>query len=173
MGALTKILIVSDSHGLANELITVKERHAADFMIHCGDSELKMDDPVLKDFYLVGGNCDFDTRYPDEQVLELDGLKLFVVHGHLHQVKQNLMVLVNEARKRGAAVVCYGHTHAANVSQSEDQLLINPGSIILPRGIKEKTYAILEWENKKELKVKFYNLSGESIQELDYTASFA
>lgn len=173
MDTLTKVLIVSDSHGLTTELIKVKERHTVDFMVHCGDSELEMDDPVLKDFYLVGGNCDFDSRYPGEQVLELGELKFFIVHGHLHQVKQNLTVLVNEARKRDATIICYGHTHVAGVTQSENQLFINPGSIFRSKGITEETYAILEWENPKEIKVKFYNLSSKAIQELDYTASFA
>lgn len=172
MDALTKVLIVSDTHGLTNELITVKERHAVDFMIHCGDSELEMDDMALKDFYLVGGNCDFDSRYPDEQMLDIGGLKFFIVHGHLHHVKKDLTALVDEARNREAAVICYGHTHVAGVTQSENQLFINPGSIYYPKGMKERTYAILEWDISNELRVKFYNLSGEVMKELDYLANF-
>ncbi len=39
---MTKILIISDSHGWTEELEIVKQRHKdeVDYMIHCGDSEL-------------------------------------------------------------------------------------------------------------------------------------
>ena len=169
---MTKVLLVSDSHSLTEELTTIKERHTVDFMVHCCDSELEMDDAALKGFYIVGGNCDFDHRYPDEQILELGGLNFLIVHGHLHHVKRNLTVLANDARKRDATVICYGHSHVAKVTQSEDQLFINPGSIFQPKGISEKTYAIIEWENPKELQVKFYNIEGKEIKEYEYIASF-
>lgn len=37
------VLIISDSHGLEEELQTIAKRHEAevDLMIHCGDSELE------------------------------------------------------------------------------------------------------------------------------------
>ncbi len=47
-----KILIISDSHGLTDELQTIAKRHAAevDMMIHCGDSELETNHPALEGY---------------------------------------------------------------------------------------------------------------------------
>lgn len=46
-----KLLIVSDSHGLQEELLTIRERHAdVDKMIHCGDSELPQDSKEMSSF---------------------------------------------------------------------------------------------------------------------------
>lgn len=87
---MSTVLIISDSHGLTEELVEIKKRHQPDYMIHCGDSELDLDAEQLEDFYKVRGNCDTDNRYPDELVIELDGLTFFLVHGHLHQVKRDL-----------------------------------------------------------------------------------
>lgn len=43
------VLIISDSHGLEEELQTIAKRHEAevDLMIHCGDSELETRHPAL------------------------------------------------------------------------------------------------------------------------------
>lgn len=168
---MNTVLIVSDSHGLMDELTVIKERHAVDFMVHCGDSELDVDADELEGFYKVGGNCDTDNRYPDEQLLELGGLTFFVVHGHLHQVKRDLTTLSYHAEEAGASVICFGHTHVAGAIQIKDQLFINPGSIFQSRGVDEKTYAILEWEKLDTLHVKYYDTKGNHYEKLDYKAS--
>lgn len=167
---MTKVLIVSDSHGLAEELSEIKERHEVDYLIHCGDSELDIDSGPMEDFYKVAGNCDFDNRYPIEQTMEIDGLNFLIVHGHLHKVNYGLTALSLRAREANADVVCFGHTHVAGVVQEGEQLFINPGSIYQPRGgMQEKTYAILEWDTgQQDIAVKFYTLTGEHYGALDY-----
>ena len=168
---MNKVLVVSDSHGLMEELTVIKERHDVDFMVHCGDSELDVDADELEGYYKVGGNCDTDNRYPDKQVLELGGLTFLVVHGHLHQVKRDFTTLSYHAEEAGASIICYGHTHVAGAIQIKNQLFINPGSIHQSRGMKEKTYAILEWEEPKVLRVKYYDINGNRFEKLDYNAS--
>ncbi|WP_083307341.1 metallophosphoesterase family protein [Olsenella sp. HMSC062G07] len=37
------------------------------------------------------------------------------------------------AREQSCRAVCYGHTHAANITKSGDVRLINPGSLTRPR----------------------------------------
>src|SRR5699024_1376359 len=131
---------MSDSHGLENEIIMIKERYENKNLIHCGDSELDMDASVMEDFLKVAGNCDFDARYPEEQVVDIGELKFLIVHGHLHGVKSGLTALSYRAEELGAQVACYGHTHVADVSKINNQLLINQGSSRLHRNRKEKTY---------------------------------
>ncbi|API90704.1 metallophosphoesterase [Virgibacillus pantothenticus] len=170
---MTKVLIVSDSHGLTTELEMIKQRHYVDAMIHCGDSELGMDDKEMAGFYTVMGNCDVDNRYPEEQTLTVNDLKFLIVHGHLHQVKRNLLHVAYRAEELGAQIICFGHTHIAGAEQQGNQLLINPGSIRLPRGRKEKTYAIMEWDVKEEIRVQFYTVDGEQLKDSSYTASLS
>ncbi len=135
---MTSVLITSDSHGLTKELEEMKEKHTVDLYIHCGDSELDFDAAELSPFYKVGGNCDFDSLYPDQEVLDLNGIRFFVTHGHLHQVKGNLTNLSYAAEEHRANVVCFGHTHIAGAEKIGNQLFINPGSIRMPRNRVEK-----------------------------------
>ena len=52
-----KVLIVSDSHGLTEELEKLIEKHQGEveFFIHCGDSELEPDDPAIKNYVALSG----------------------------------------------------------------------------------------------------------------------
>lgn len=166
---MATVLIVSDSHGLTDELMEIKARHQTDYQIHCGDSELDIDADPLEGFYKVGGNCDFDRRYPNEQILEIDGLTFLVVHGHRHRVKFGLTDLSLRAREVGADIVCFGHTHVAGAVKEGGQLFINPGSILQPRsGRTEKTYAILDWKSRDEVSVIYYSVDGRRYDVLDY-----
>jgi|SRR5690625_4971441 len=168
---MNKILILSDNHGLTDELVEIKKRHEVDYFIHCGDSELDMDAPELEDFIKVAGNCDHDVRFPEEQIIEVGDLRVLIVHGHLHGVKRDLTTLSYRAEELGAQLVCYGHTHVANAKQLHNQLFINPGSIRLPRLRPEKTYCILGWENINQINITFYTLGGKVVNDLSYTAS--
>lgn len=168
---MTSVLITSDSHGLTKELEEMKEKHAVDLYIHCGDSELDFDAPELSPFYKVGGNCDFDSLYPDQEVLDLNGIRFFVTHGHLHQVKGSLTNLSYAAEEHQANVVCFGHTHIAGAEKIGNQLFINPGSIRMPRNRVEKTYAILSWENTDHVQVDFYTLKDGKVKDMTYQTS--
>lgn len=168
---MTSVLITSDSHGLTKELEEMKEKHTVDLYIHCGDSELDFDAAELSPFYKVGGNCDFDSLYPDQEVLDLNGIRFFVTHGHLHQVKGNLTNLSYAAEEHRANVVCFGHTHIAGAEKIGNQLFINPGSIRMPRNRVEKTYAILSWENTDQVQVDFYTLKDGKVKDMTYQTS--
>src|SRR5699024_1476968 len=168
---MNKILILSDNHGLKDELVEMKKRHKADHFIHCGDSELDMDALELEGFLKVAGNCDHDVRFPEEQTIEVGDLRILIVHGHLHGVKRDLTTLSYRAEELGAQLICYGHTHVADARQLNNQLFINPGSIRLPRSRPEKTYCILRWEDINQINVTFYTLDGKIMDDLSYTAS--
>ncbi|ASK63041.1 YfcE family phosphodiesterase [Virgibacillus phasianinus] len=163
---MAKLLFVSDSHGLTSELSNIKNQVDADLLVHCGDSELELDAEQLDGFVKVRGNCDYDNRLPDEQTVEIDSLQVLVTHGHLHQVKSGLTTLSYRAEELGAQVIGFGHTHVAGAEKVGNQLFINPGSIRLPRRIKEKTYAIMEWDKLDDICVSFYTLDGDIVDEL-------
>ena len=157
-----KALIISDSHGLRDELIIISERHMhdVDVMIHCGDSELELNAKELQDYKVVRGNCDFLGAFPEEIVHNLGESKLFATHGHLYGIKQSLQSLYYRSQEVDAKIVCFGHSHIMGAELIEGVLFINPGSILLPRLRKEKTYAVLEIVENHAL-VTFYTINGE------------
>ncbi|MGP4062502.1 metallophosphoesterase [Halobacillus sp. H74] len=171
---MPKVLIISDSHGLTEEVVEIKQRHEnVDAMIHCGDSELPYNSAELEGFYYAKGNCDFEPEMENEQVVEVGDLTFLVAHGHLFQVKSTLMPLSYKAEEVGAQVACFGHSHIAGAEKVKDTLFINPGSARLPRDRDEPTYAILEWETLAQVQLQFYHVNGELIEDLKLETSLA
>ncbi|MCP6683275.1 YfcE family phosphodiesterase [Bacillus nakamurai] len=168
-----KVLIISDSHGLEDELSAIAKRHEAevDLMIHCGDSELRAAHPALKPYNTVKGNCDIGGGFKDELLLSAGSRKILVVHGHLHGIKQSLLTVFYRAEELGADIVCFGHSHIAGSEMLRGKLLINPGSICLPRVRNVKSYAILTLANDEAI-VTFYDETGQKISSLENKISF-
>ncbi len=133
-----KILIVSDTHGRETNLgKVIKKVGPVDHLIHCGDSEDRMDEirelaqcPVT----IVRGNCDYSSRLNESEVVDLDGVRFFVAHGHRHFVSWDHEDLAEAAHSVQAQIALYGHTHVPCMEVREDGLTVaNPGSISLPR----------------------------------------
>ncbi|WP_019242830.1 MULTISPECIES: metallophosphoesterase [Bacillus] len=163
-----KVLIVSDSHGDSKSLLSLKEKYKNNTvaMIHCGDSELNKDDAALKDFIYVKGNCDYDRAFPEYAAVNIASYRFFITHGHLYNVRMTLQNLSYKAEEEQAKIVLFGHTHQAGSELGNDGVLyINPGSILLPRGRRERTYVILDI-NDQNIKVNFYDHEGNFLNNL-------
>jgi uncharacterized protein len=140
-----KIVIMSDTHSDRDIIGKVTSYYPeADYYIHCGDSELAANDVALQNVHKVGGNCDHDAAYEDDVLLAVGEKNLYITHGHLYNVKSSLMTLAYRAEEVGADIVCFGHSHVLGVEKLNSTLFINPGSLKLPRGRKEKTFVVLE-----------------------------
>ncbi|MGC4376194.1 metallophosphoesterase [Fictibacillus sp. Mic-4] len=166
-----KVLIVSDSHGLHKELLDMKERHKDEVkaMIHCGDSELSVHDKGLQGFIAVKGNMDFRApELPDEAIEHIGETCFYITHGHLYNVKMSFLSISFRGEEIGADIVCFGHSHVAQAFERNGRIFINPGSIRLPKGRQDKTYAICDIQNK-EVTVHFYTIEGEELTELRNT----
>ena len=165
-----KVLIMSDSHGLTDEINIIKERHKHDVMtmIHCGDSELAKNDPVMSGLMAVRGNCDRDSNYPNTVVEEIAGKRFLITHGHLFNVKTTLLNLSLKGEEAEANIICFGHSHAAGSEFIDGKLYINPGSIREPRGRKEKTYTILDIA-LHQVTVTFHDVQGKIVEALSCT----
>ncbi|MFT8322951.1 MAG: metallophosphoesterase [Bacillus sp. (in: firmicutes)] len=146
-----KVLIVSDSHSLVEEVGELKARHKGevDVFLHCGDSELPANEKVMEGYATVRGNCDYDENYPNELVKEVNDTKIFITHGHLYGVKSSITKLSYRAKELGAQIACFGHSHFLGMEMVDNILFINPGSLRLPRGRMEKTYVILTIDQNK------------------------
>ncbi|MEH6954030.1 metallophosphoesterase family protein [Neobacillus drentensis] len=166
---MSKVLVVSDSHGLTKELNILRERHSedVDLMIHCGDSELTPTDEAISGYLTVMGNCDFGGGYPMETMAEAAGRKFFITHGHRYSVKTSLMNLKYKAEEVNANIVCFGHSHVLGAEVIGRTLFLNPGSIRLPRGRLEKTYVILDLQDAI-IKMSVFEVNGRELPELAY-----
>lgn len=162
-----KILIMSDSHGLTDEITEIQKKHSQEItmMVHCGDSELESAHSCLKEFTVVRGNCDLDKCFPEEHIKDIGGFRMFITHGHRYSVKSTLLNLSYRAKELGANIVCFGHSHYLGAEIIDDILFINPGSIRLPRGRKEKTYVIMDVINS-EIHLRVYDIKQGEINEL-------
>ncbi|QKS71965.1 metallophosphoesterase [Paenalkalicoccus suaedae] len=166
-----KTLILSDSHGWTDEVAEITARHQdVQAVIHCGDSELSADEKAIQGMNIVAGNCDMHHDFPEEWTGEIGGLRFFVGHGHLLQVKSTEMNLLYKAEEAEADIACFGHTHVAVATEEKGRILINPGSVRLPREYPVGTYVILE-EKANAIDVNFYDTSGQFVEELSKTFS--
>lgn len=126
------IAVFSDSHGYASLLPKCAEQIGAAAVIHLGDharDARKIDLPQ----YVVNGNCDFSSDYPNELLLEIGSKRVLLTHGHFQGVKYGLKRLCDYARELGAQFALYGHTHIADIYRDGGVVAANPGSLTQPR----------------------------------------
>lgn len=157
------ILLVSDDHGMpafeSAYLQAVDNYGRIDAVIHAGDSE-KSDESYYKKIcncpvYLVKGNNDYNNC-SDEIITVLGGKKFFITHGHKHGIYSGIEKLYYTALEKEANVVVFGHTHKAKHLEAKDLLMINPGSLTLPRGGMDGSYAVLVIDDAGKVSFKHY-----------------
>ena len=122
----------SDSHRALGTMYDAIERLRPDAVLHLGDhlEDAESMESVFSgvDFYHVPGNCDFFTSAPPSLTISLDGVRIFLTHGHLFGVKSGLTRLTLEARRVGAQLALFGHTHEAYYGEAGGVQLLNPGT---------------------------------------------
>ena len=161
-----KALIASDLHGDADCCAALLEKYReeqADELVLLGDllyhgprndlpagyrpkEVIAMLSGLKKPPICVRGNCEAEV---DQMVLPfpvmaeyarlyVDGLHVYATHGH-HASPDALPKLET------GDTFLYGHTHLYEARKNEDGiLLVNPGSVSLPKGGNPKTYAMYE-----------------------------
>ena len=145
-----KVLIVSDTHGREQNLAEALEQTGPiDQLIHLGDveggaehiRELAGDAPAA----IIAGDNDFFCDLPNERIFTLGGHRIFMTHGHGYFVHSGTLYLKREARKKGADIVMFGHTHKPYMEEDNELLVLNPGSLSLPRQEGHRpTYIVME-----------------------------
>lgn len=130
------ILVLSDSHSTLRFMQQCVETIKPNALIHLGDyfddgTALKELFPNIP-FFQVPGNCDRYRCPPGQPEILVDsvcGVRLYMTHGHRHQVKSGIGALLKDARAARVDAVLYGHTHAADCHREADGLwVMNPGS---------------------------------------------
>lgn len=142
-----RIGIVGDTHGRIEKVKKAWAKQAFDFFIHTGDfySDARRLAHHLKcEFYGVAGNCDARGSACEELILEIEGRKFYVVHGHQYGIKQGYNRIFYRGQELQADIVICGHTHIPCCEKVDNLWLLNPGSPSRPRHEKMKSYICLE-----------------------------
>ena len=178
-----KLMFASDIHGSAcycKKMLEAYEQEGAERLILLGDilyhgprndlpkeyapkEVIAMLNPLKDEIYAVRGNCEAEV---DQMVLEFpvmadyclilaDGRAIYATHGHLYNEK-HLPPL-----KKGDILI-HGHTHIWKAEEREDYVLLNPGSVSIPKENNIPTYAI--WQDGVFIIKGFH---GEQVKTLD------
>lgn len=137
-----KYLVVSDSHGLQDELMELLNRHPdMDGYIHCGDSELP--DVYLSNYTAVIGNNDYNGL-PAQIITSVGNELALIVHSHRQGFFDRNEQLAYIAKSNDCKYVFYGHTHIYADVTLNGVRVMNPGSLLHCRDGRGRTYAIFE-----------------------------
>lgn len=161
-----KLLIASDIHGdidSMNEVVRAYEAHGADKIVLLGDllyhgprndlpkgynpkAVIEVLNKNRDNILTVRGNCDTEVdqmvlSFPilaDYAFLSLDGLTVFMTHGHRHNT-------ATPPQLKTGDILLHGHTHVLKCEEfGNNNYYINPGSISLPKENNPKTYIVYE-----------------------------
>ncbi len=157
-----KALIISDIHGSHEALKKVLDTpYQYDLILLAGDHMYHGPrNPILPDYdpskvaemlnanaypkVGVRGNCDSEVdqmlldhmMMQDYSVIEVNDKVVYLTHGHLHTPKEH-------ALETNADIYISGHTHLPSIDLIEGVLVMNPGSIAMPKGDNPPTYGYL------------------------------
>ncbi|HNR79353.1 MAG TPA: phosphodiesterase [Mesotoga infera] len=167
-----RVLILSDTHGAFERTKTLIDCFGPfEMILHCGDylyhgprNSIPADyDPIslstlFKDmgYRLVGvkGNCDSEIdltligkdRLPDSRVVHINGLEIYLFHGHRNE---------NPPFERG--LVISGHTHLRGLMRKGFLFLLNPGSPSLPKDESTGSFGTIDFKKRE---ISIFNLTG-------------
>ncbi len=160
-----KYMFASDIHGSAyycRKMLEAYKQEKADRLVLLGDllyhgprndlpkeyapkEVISMLNAHRKEIYAVRGNCEAEVdqtvlQFPvmaDYCILALEGKTLYATHGHIYN--QDHLPPIQEGD-----VLIHGHTHVLKAQKMEGYVLLNPGSVSIPKEGNPPTYGILE-----------------------------
>ena len=176
-----KILVASDIHGSSyytKKLVKIIEKENIDKIILLGDifyhgprnkfpkgyNPMKVAELLNKysnKIRCVKGNCDSEvdqmiSKFEFEYSIEMNFAhkKFLFTHGHR---------LNFDAPPKGYSFIFYGHTHVSKFEKVGTTMLINPGSLALPKLDTKNSYIILE-----ETSISLFEITGKLIDRINF-----
>ena len=168
-----KLMIASDIHGSAaycRDLLAACDAEAPDRLLLLGDllyhgprndlphgyapkEVISLLNGRAEKLLCVRGNCEAEVdqmvlAFPvmaDYAWIEVNGLRIFATHGHLHGESTPPPLSKND-------ILLCGHTHVPAWNRHDGYLYLNPGSVSIPKEGSQRGYMILEdktfvWKN--------------------------
>lgn len=133
-----EIIVISDSHGRNKEVIDYLAKYEdPDMIFYLGDyiedgEEIR--NSLSIETIMVRGNGDFFSAYKDDELVEIEGINIFLTHGHIYNVNLGLDNLIYRAQELDADIALFGHTHIPINIRENGIYIMNPGSPSFPRG---------------------------------------
>lgn len=107
-----------------------KHREAT-MIIHLGDGEKDFDAlesaVAGRRVVQVCGNCDFGSLLPNNEIVDVAGVRIFCSHGHTELVKHGTQEFIQKAKSLNARIALYGHTHQSVTAYDDGLYIMNPG----------------------------------------------
>lgn len=161
---MKKIGILSDTHGYVEHIPAILEATKDEnisLWLHCGDvaddakyMQTLTDIPVK----MVRGNNDrVKPLAPETELFPFEDTFIYMTHGDKLSYFQKATELRFIARHYQAKLICLGHTHHHEELYIDKTLVVNPGSVSLPRDGSSGTFAIATYENG-EFTVEFIEM---------------
>lgn len=145
-----RLLVISDTHGRYELIDRVLRREKdAKEVFFLGDVVRDIEEVLPqypdRNFHIVRGNCDYFCEYPLFDIAEYksEDVTVYFTHGHKHFVKSGVEDILDTAKKLGANIALYGHTHISKIDYIDGVYIINSGSLSLPRN-GEASYAVID-----------------------------
>lgn len=175
-----KILLLSDTHGELDATRHVIKAHPeVDLRVDLGDIGFPLKE--LDSFVIVKGNHDPGTKLPLDQILEVEGHRIWCVHGDVFETEtvEEVMAMKNDpdmdimqlcmetlyknivkhAIRKACDVVFFGHTHIRIFEIRDGITIVNPGSLLFGMDGNDKSYAVVDIK-KESISVEFFDLKG-------------
>lgn len=160
-----KYMFASDIHGSAyycRRMIEAYKEEGAERLVLLGDllyhgprNDLPKDyapkevigmlNEIKEEIYAVRGNCEAEVdqmvlEFPvmaDYCILVIEGKTFYATHGHIYN-KDSLPPM------KSGDILVHGHTHVLKAKKMDGYILLNPGSVSIPKKDNPPTYAVLE-----------------------------
>lgn len=156
---MKRIAVFSDTHNMFSRLPLALERVGkVDMLFHLGDFAIDAERIAQEldnvPFFSVKGNNDTGTVYPRVRIERVEDVWIMLVHGDgFHTIYQ----MIDKARENNCSAVLFGHTHVPLLQADGELLVVNPGSMSLPRQGSKPSVALLEVDGK-DINVKMLPL---------------
>ena len=135
-----RIAVFSDTHGNRKDILEAVARFSPlDLIIHLGDGVrdgIRVAQEAAIPFNGVHGNEDYGTDLPDVVLVEAEGWRLLLTHGHQMSInpyhpkdvwEQDLRDMAAWAKGKGADTLLFGHAHTPVLQRENGIVLCNPG----------------------------------------------
>ena len=157
---MKRIAVFADSHNMFSRLpLAVEKLGKVDMLFHLGDFAIDAERIAMElgdvPYVSVKGNNDTGSVYPRMRIERVEDVWVMLVHGDAYY---NLYQMINLARDNHCGALLFGHTHEPLLQADGEILIVNPGSISLPRRGSKPSCALLEVEGK-DINVKMLPLT--------------
>lgn len=147
-----RIIVVSDNHGNQSILKIIHHIYSSLYkekvlFIHLGDSQTKNIND-LNGYICVKGNNDEFLDLPKKQRIIVQDKRIHFSHGDekIDEIKKDIDL-------HHPDIYLYGHTHLVKEQIYNNCLLLNPGSITLPRDEQTGSFLILNIDKTISYKI--------------------